>query len=137
MLLIGEKFVWGKALSCLPALLQHLYTMLLVVFSWVLFRADTLGAALTYFAAMFGSSGVFCGERVIYYALEFWPELLCCCVAALPVKTLLETALEERDSRISRAVLIAGPKLASLALLTLSYCKLVTGSFNPFIYFRF
>ena len=137
VLLIGEKFVWGKALSRLPALLQHLYTMLLVVFSWVLFRADTLGAALTYFSAMFGSSGVFCGERVIYYALEFWPELLCCCVAALPVKTLLETSLEARDSRISRAVLIAGPKLASLALLALSYCKLVTGSFNPFIYFRF
>ncbi len=137
VLLIGEKFVWGKALSRLPALLQHLYTMLLVVFSWVLFRADTLGAALTYFSAMFGISGVFCGERVIYYALEFWPELLCCCVAALPVKTLLETSLEARDSRISRAVLIAGPKLASLALLALSYCRLVTGSFNPFIYFRF
>ena len=45
--------------------------------------------------------------------------------------------LEKRDSRLSRGILVAGPKLASLALLVLSYCKLVTGSFNPFIYFRF
>ena len=27
--------------------------------------------------------------------------------------------------------------LAAMALLACSYCKLVTGSFNPFIYFRF
>ncbi|MFR0799106.1 MAG: hypothetical protein ACLSHJ_10465 [Oscillospiraceae bacterium] len=30
-----------------------------------------------------------------------------------------------------------GPKLAAMTLLACSYCKLVTGSFNPFIYFRF
>ena len=37
----------------------------------------------------------------------------------------------------ARAVLTWGPKLAAMALLACSYCKLVTGSFNPFIYFRF
>ena len=137
VLLIGEKFLWGKALERLPSLLQHVYAMLLVILSWVLFRADDIGAALRYMAAMFGRAPSLCDSRVVYYALEFWPELLLCCIAALPVKALLETSLEARDSRISRAVLIAGPKLASLALLTLSYCKLVTGSFNPFIYFRF
>ncbi len=137
VLLIGEKFVWGKALSRLPSLLRHAYAMLLVILSWVLFRADDIGAALCYMAAMFGRAPSLCDSRAVYYALEFWPELLLCCIAALPVKALLETALEKRDSRLSRAVLIAGPKFASLALLALSYCKLVTGSFNPFIYFRF
>ena len=78
-----------------------------------------------------------CDSRAVYYALEFWPELLLCCIAALPVKNLLETALEKRNSKLSRGILIVGPKLASLALLALSYCRLVTGSFNPFIYFRF
>ena len=96
VLLIGEKFLWGKALSRLPSLLQHVYAMLLVILSWVLFRADDM-----------------------------------------PVKNLLETALEKRNSKLSRGILIVGPKLASLALLALSYCRLVTGSFNPFIYFRF
>ena len=111
--------------------------MLLVILSWVLFRADDIGAALRYMAAMFGRAPSLCDSRAVYYALEFWPELLLCCIAALPVKALLETALEKRDSRLSRGILVAGPKLASLALLVLSYCKLVTGSFNPFIYFRF
>ena len=137
MLLIGEKFLWGKALSRLPSLLQHVYAMLLVTLSWVLFRADDIGAALCYMASMFGRAPALCDSRAVYYALEFWPELLLCCIAALPVKNLLETALEKRNSKLSRSILIVGPKLASLALLALSYCRLVTGSFNPFIYFRF
>ena len=137
VLLVGEKLLWGKALEHLPSLVRHAYAMLLVVFSWVLFRAETLTAAAAYFAAMFGSSGVWCGSRVVYYALEFWPELLCCCIAALPVKQWLETALQKRDAAPARAVLTWGPKLAAMALLACSYCKLVTGSFNPFIYFRF
>ena len=71
------------------------------------------------------------------HSTEFWPELLCCCIAALPVKQWLETALQKRDAAPARAVLTWGPKLAAMALLACSYCKLVTGSFNPFIYFRF
>ena len=137
VLLVGEKLLWGKALERLPSLVRHAYAMVLVVFSWVLFRAETLTAAAAYFAAMFGSSGVWCGSRVVYYSLEFWPELLCCCIAALPVKQWLETALQKRDAAPARAVLTWGPKLAAMALLACSYCKLVTGSFNPFIYFRF
>ena len=137
VLLVGEKLLWGKALERLPSLVRHAYAMVLVVFSWVLFRAETLTAAAAYFAAMFGSSGVWCGSRAVYYALEFWPELLCCCIAALPVKQWLETVLQKRDAAPARAVLTWGPKLAAMALLACSYCKLVTGSFNPFIYFRF
>ena len=127
VLLIGEKFLWGKALSRLPSLLQHVYAMLLVILSWVLFRADDIGAALCYMAAMFGRAPALCDSRAVYYALEFWPELLLCCIAALPVKNLLETALEKRNSKLSRGILIVGPKLASLALLALSYCRLVSG----------
>ena len=53
------------------------------------------------------------------------------------MKQWLETALQKRDAAPARAVLTWGPKLAAMTLLTCSYCKLVTGSFNPFIYFRF
>ena len=56
------------------------------------------------------SAAAACGAaaRVVYYALEFWPELLCCCIAALPVKQWLETALQKRDAAPARAVLTWG-----------------------------
>ena len=88
--------------------------------AWMFVRAPARGAS-----------------RAGYYAVEFWPGRLLCCIAARPFKNLLETALEKRNSKLARGILIAGPKLASLALLALSDCRRVTGSFNPFIYFRF
>ena len=38
-----------------------------------------------------------------------FPELLCCCIAALPVKQWLETALQKRDAAPARAVLTIVP----------------------------
>lgn len=40
----------------LPSCVRWLYTMLVVVLGWVLFRADSLHGALTYFKGMFGIS---------------------------------------------------------------------------------
>lgn len=137
LLLIGEKFLWGAYLERLPRLLRHLYAMILVLFSWVLFRADTLSAALAYFGAMFGSSGVLTDGNAVYYLLEYWPELLCCCIAALPVRQWAEMQLQNRATAGAQTALVWFPKLAAMALLILAYSKLVTGSFNPFIYFRF
>ncbi len=137
LLLTGEKYLWGARLERLPTLLRHGYAMLLVIISWVLFRAETLSAALTYLGAMLGSNGFSGSGQALYHLLEYWPELLCCCIAALPVKQWLQTALERRQTALSAALLCWGPKLAALALLAASYAKLVTGSFNPFIYFRF
>lgn len=137
LLLTGEKYLWGTRLERLPTLLRHGYAMLLVIISWVLFRAETLSAALTYLGAMLGSNGFSGSGQALYHLLEYWPELLCCCIAALPVKQWLQTALERRQTALSAALLCWWPKLAALALLAASYAKLVTGSFNPFIYFRF
>ncbi len=136
VLLIGEKFLWGKVLQRLPSLLRYIYAMLLVILSWVIFHANTLHAAISYIAAMFGGNA-WHDAHSVYYIVEYWPEWLCCFLAALPVKQWLQIALEKRDTVTSRAVLLAAPKVIALALLVLSYCKLITGSFNPFIYFRF
>ena len=38
---------------------------------------------------------------------------------------------------VAGAVLVWAPKALAVALFVASYAKLVTGSFNPFIYFRF
>ena len=137
LLLIGEKFLWGRGLERLPRAVQHGYTMVLVLISWVLFRADTLGAAAAYLSAMFGGTGTVWDAQAVYYALEYLPELLACCAACLPVKQWLEQALSRRDTPVAGAVLVWAPKALAVALFVASYAKLVTGSFNPFIYFRF
>ena len=60
-----------------------------------------------------------------------------CLIAALPVKVWLQNRLPEGATGPAALAQIWCPKLAALALLALSYLKLATGSFNPFIYFQF
>mgnify|MGYP003632691901 CR=1 FL=1 len=51
--LILERLFLGKLLDRAPRVLSHLYTLLVVLFGWVLFRAETLTQALEYMKLMF------------------------------------------------------------------------------------
>ncbi|USF28000.1 Peptidoglycan O-acetyltransferase [Firmicutes bacterium ASF500] len=136
VLLAGEKYCWGRGLSRLPSPVQHLYTILLVVFSMVMFRSSGIGYGLSYFRSMIGLGGRPDGQAV-YYLLEYWPEWIACVLASLPVKVWAQRSLERREGPLPALTLEWGPKFAALGLLGLSYTKLATGSFNPFIYFQF
>ncbi|UOO38297.1 MBOAT family protein [Oscillospiraceae bacterium CM] len=136
VLLLGEKFLWGKLLEKSPSPLRHIYTLLLVVIGWVFFRADTFGQAFHFIAVMFGGGAPESGQT-LYLLYEYWPELLVSVIAAMPVKNAVQKRLEKAPSISGRLLLAAGPRLLALFLFALSYLKLVVGSFNPFIYFRF
>ena len=137
LLLLGEKFLWGKALDRTPALVRHAYTMLAVVISWVLFRSVDLSQAWAYLGAMFGhTTGLAQDGQVTYYLLQYWPEWVLAIVASLPVKGWLQEKLKQGGA-LGETILIWVPKILALGLLGLAYLKLVTSSFNPFIYFQF
>ena len=136
--LLGEKFVWGRLLEKAPAALRHLLTMLIVVLSWVLFRADSLSQCVSYIGAMFGAGVPSASDgQTLYLLKEYWPELIVSVAAALPVKNALHNRLEKSRAALSGRLLVWGPRLLGLVMLAASYLKLVIGSFNPFIYFRF
>ena len=137
LLLLGEKFLWGGVLNKTPALVRHGYTMLAVVISWVLFRSVDLPQAWAYLGAMVGqTTGLAQDGQAAYYLLEYWPEWLLAIVASLPVKGWLQEKLKQ-GGNLGQTILIWAPKGLALGLLGLSYLKLVTSSFNPFIYFQF
>ena len=137
LLLLGEKFLWGGALERLPSAAGHIYTMAAVILSWVLFRAPSLSRARVFLAAMFGFGAGAADGQSVYLLLEYWPEWIACIIAALPVTLWLQSRLAGREALPAVLVREWCPKLAALALLGLSYLKLATGSFNPFIYFQF
>ena len=154
ILLVGEKYLWGKGLGKMPSVFQHIYALLAAVISWVFFRAPDLPYAFDYLKAMFSFGGTLTDSQAVYYLLQYAPELILCVIASIPVKKYAENALrrragldcgpdsaaggEERLGRNAAAFLLTwGPKILALCLLMLSYTELVTGSFNPFIYFRF
>ena len=86
---------------------------------------------------MFGqTTGLAQDGQALYYLLQFWPEWVLALIAFLPVKRWAQSWLEARGSA-GQAVALWVPRVLALGLLALSYLELVTGSFNPFIYFQF
>ena len=136
--LLGEKFLWGSRLESLPDAVRWLYTILIVMGGWVFFRSPDLSYAGRYLLSMIGlGGGIRPDSSAVYYLLEYWPELICSVIACLPLRDRLRKQLEIRDTDGCRILLEWGPKVLALLLFILSYCKLVTGSFNPFIYYQF
>ena len=133
VLLLGEKFWWGKALERAPSPLRHLYAMVIVVLGWVLFRCEGLSAVGSYLGAMFGLSGGGWGQA-LYFLRQYGVFLAVGVVASLPVKDALRAALQRRKAE--RAIQW-GSALAGLGLLGLSFLQLISSTANPFIYYRF
>ena len=138
LLLLGEKYLWGRALERLPAPVRHVYALVLILVGWVIFRAETLTYAWQFISAMFGAAaGGWTDSRSLYYLLQFRWELLLAIPASLPLRDWALQRLKARDNTLSGLILAWGPKAAALGLFALSFLRLVSSSYNPFIYFRF
>lgn len=137
LLLILEKFVLHKLLPKVPKWLRHISTLLIVVVGWVFFRATTLADGVAYLGVMFGGAS-FNAASTVYYLLQFAPEFICAIIGIFPLKNLLTALLDKHSEKkgvfVLRAVL---PKVFAVVVFILSYTALVSGSFNPFIYFQF
>ncbi len=138
ILLILEKYVFGGVMEMLPKILRHVLTLILILVGWVFFRADNLTSAVIYLSAMAGFNGSDAREAV-YLIMQYLPEFIICLVGIFPVKSLLEKRISAKAEKSDAAVLAVefAPKIFALAVFALAYMKLVSGSFNPFIYFQF
>ena len=136
IILIVEKYITGKFLDKIPCVFGHIITLIIVIVSWVLFRADSISGAFIYLKSMF--SGDLHSPQTTYYLTEYLPEFILCIVACLPIKVWLEKFFANKaDSKFFGAVYTIAPKLFAAIVFVLGYFKLASGSFNPFIYFQF
>lgn len=129
ILLLLEKLVLKPVLERLPKWLQNVYTMVLVLFGWVLFAHEDMAAGLAYFRQMLGMDSIaWFSQRTAYLLVSWLPLFVICGVGS----TSLPKRLTE-EYHVPMAVRMA--VLAGLFLLITAY--LVDASYNPFLYFRF
>ncbi len=134
LLLLAEKLVLKKVLDKCPAAVRRGYTLLVVLFGWVLFANEDLSALFPFLAGMFGANG---GASPLLPGLLTGNLMLLavCAVASLPLGGKLAAQLREKYG--SRGAFFAAETLWYLLLFLLSVASLVNSSYNPFIYFRF
>ncbi len=131
VLLAAERAGGGEAATArYPRAPRIAVTFLLVLVSWVFFRAADLSAALTYLASMAGLAAVR-PEAALLGGLIHQPYYLTSfAVAALVVWAAPQTWDWSRRLSVPRM-------LVCLALLWLALVAMETQGYNPFIYFIF
>jgi alginate O-acetyltransferase complex protein AlgI len=136
LLLLAEKFLYGKFLKKMPRILQHLYTMFAVIIGWVFFASDSLLAAFKYIGVMFGTSGIFVDSVAAYYWSSYMILMLIMVVACSPLGSAINRYLLEKEDYFGRIWEIIST-IGYVVILIVSIVYLVTETYHPFLYFRF
>ena len=129
--LVLEKYVYGKLLDKLPAVLKHVYALVIIMVGWAIFYFEDFSALGAFIAGMFSPNGGIISSDALSTVLTYIPLLLTAAVASLPwAKNLYMKNKDKKAVMILETVFCA-------AVLILCTASLVNQSYNPFLYFRF
>lgn len=135
VLLVVEKLWLYKKLDK-SKVFGHIYALLLMTVSFVIFNVNTLGEIGSYLKNMFflGGSEIVNAE-FMYYLKSYGLILL---IAMIGATNLPKKIYEKcKNIRIFENCFVIAEPLVLVGLLLLCTAYLVDGSFNPFLYFRF
>ncbi len=131
---MAEKLFLLKWLKKVPAFVGHIYTMFAVLFGWVLFAFEDFGKGTAFLKTMFGGGSGFISNSTLYQILSYLPLLIVCLVAATPLAKKIYGKL---SCKTGEGILLTVDSVRIAGIMFLSIAYLISGSYNPFLYFRF
>ena len=135
VLLMLEKTFLLKLLYKLPKFISHVYTLITVVFGWLLFVSTDFASGVEYLATMFGfgRATAFIDAGGAFDWISSLILLAILVIASTPYpKKWLYKLWEKYDAPV-RAV----TAILCLAVFFIAVAYLVNSSYNPFLYYRF
>lgn len=132
LILILEKYFLSRVLERLPAVIRHIYSLVLVLIGWVFFFSPTLGGAVDYIQLMFGvgANGLVDSEGLYLLTTNLLLLILLVIGSTPIVHRAYERVMTGRGKILANCVVYV-----AMFLLCIAY--LVTETYNPFLYFRF
>ena len=131
--LVLERLGFRKVLQKLPALVQHVYTLFIVMLGWVFLRRENLSACFSFIKGFFffdsGGGGDWINFQFIMTG-EYWFFLLAGILFSIPWPKLTGKLTASKAGALcyEAAVFV-------VFLIAISY--MVGSGFSPFLYFRF
>ena len=136
IMLIIEKFILSKYLKNTPYIIKRIYTLFIVLISFVIFRADNINEAFNIIKGLFGfNTKVFSNSFTIYYLKSYFIILLLGIILSTPLLSNIITRLR-KNNVLNKIINLFEPLLIILILVLVTAC-LIDNSYNPFLYFRF
>lgn len=135
--IITERILKKKNINInIPSPLKWVYTILVVMIGWVLFRSPDLNYALQYMGVMFGLvKSVNVGFSIYWYLTpKVITILIIAVLASISIKDMIPKTIEQVKGTYLEVICA---NVWTVLLLGLSIMLVMTSTYNPFIYFRF
>ena len=113
-----------------------LYTLLIVNIGWVLFRAPDLGSAWQFLVTMFGGNAKGQPGFTTSWFLDGW-MITVSVIGILAASQLPQLVSAKLLKKIPENTVRIGKYIILLGMFFLSVVQIVSGTYNPFIYFQF
>ncbi len=128
VILLIEKLFLKKYLDKLPRIFRHIYTLVIIMFGWVLFRSLTFNEITNIFSSMFMANGL--GNLNLFGYINFFNfSTILAFILIIIFVMPIDKKIKEKYPVVSDILLII--------LFILAIMEIIIGSYNPFIYFRF
>lgn len=128
VILVLEKKIYGKYLNN-TKILKYIYTIVLVVISFVIFNCESISDIKIFLSSMFGLNNLpLINTETLYYIRSYSVLLIIAIIASTPLLKVIRNKLKKLE--FLEPVIYIG-----IIILVSAY--LVDSSFNPFLYFRF
>lgn len=135
VILLFEKLFLLKALNKIPALIQHIYALVLIIIGWGIFAFEDTTALLNNFKNMFFISGLpMINGKALLWITQYAVTFIILIIASTPLPQKIGEKLSVKIPVLYNCVI---DPLITLGLLVISTAYLASNSFNPFLYFRF
>lgn len=135
VILLLEKLFLLKALNKIPALIQHIYALVLIIIGWGIFAFEDTTALLNNFKNMFFISDLpMINGKALLWITQYAVTFIILIIASTPLPKKIGEKLSVKIPALYNCVI---DPLITLGLLVISTAYLASNSFNPFLYFRF
>ncbi len=134
--LLLEKFFLNKLFEKIPRVFSHIYVLVAVAISFVVFNAADLKEAVSDIGGMFGALDIpLWSKETAYYLSNYAVLFIAAILGATPL--FKSAVLKVKENKTACMVVdVIEPVFVAAIIIVVTAC-FVNGSFSPFLYFRF
>lgn len=132
-----SKEVTGRNFKrVIVSVFQHVYTMLVVMLGWVMFRSSGIKHAFNYIKSLFGLNNPEISVYNVWLYLNKWSFLILI-LGLIMCTPLLKKLYGLLKRKVNEKILTPVKYILLLALLLLCVLQVASNSYSAFIYFQF
>jgi alginate O-acetyltransferase complex protein AlgI len=141
-----ERWQLAKILKNLPSVVTHIYTIMVFMVGWVFFRAESLPKALNFLLGLcrFDVPPYLNAQLFAALNMQFYIAIVAGMLFAFPLMPLIVKQFCQTKSGVGSAMQYLQTALKTLVpmiwmvmIIIYSSAQLISGTHNPFLYFRF